>query len=839
MKHLRLFAYNLLRILLVLTVATGMALAQDSNSIRGTVTTLGPDGESVFLPGAQISLHCEQVSANETATTTDETGRFSILGLDRASCGLSASMQGFATETKTLEVAGSVEVSLQLKLEKAAEKVTVTGEAERLAATDSAPAEIIKTRTLENAPLATERFTDAIPLLPGVVRGPDGLMNIKGARASESGLLVNSSNVADPTTGEFGFNLPVDVVESVEVLSNPYDAEYGKFTGAVTKVETRSGSDNYRIRFQNFLPRLRERNGHIVGIGGATPRLTLSGPIKKGKAYFMQSLEYRFVRTRVPGLGHLDPALKSDTQLESFDSFTRGDVDLNALNRLTVAFSVFPQKMTYANLDTFNPQPQTPNFRQRGFLLAVSERKIFTSQALLESFFSIKDFDVNIFAANKDFQEFVFRPEENAGSFFNRQDRNSRRYEWQEVYHFRPLTAAGAHQVRAGFTYSRNHVQGDHASRPVLIERSDETLVERIDFAGGTAIERTSTEISVFAQDKWIPNPRFSFDYGVRYDRDSLGDNDNFAPRAGFAVALTSDNRTILRGGAGLFYDKIPLNVGYFEQLQNRQVTRFASDGVTPLVPSLLFPNVIRNGHLDNPYSVAWNADLDRELARNLILRFSYQQRQSREVFLINALEGPAPRLELSNSGRSLYREFQVTARYRFGEANQWVASYVHSSATGDLNDINQFFGNFENPVIRPNQRAPLAFDSPNRFLTWGDFHLPYDLIVSPVLDIHEGFPFSLIDADREFVGPRNRAGRFPTFASLDLAVTKSVRIPFSPLRARVGVRIFNLTDHFNPRSLQNNIDSVPVTFRRECAQFGQFCNSAPFNIRAKFELEF
>lgn len=155
------------------------------------------------------------------------------------------------------------------------------------------------------------------------------------------------------------------------------------------------------------------------------------------------------------------------------------------------------------------------------------------------------------------------------------------------------------------------------------------------------------------------------------------------------------------------------------------------------------------------------------------------------------------------------------------------------------MNDFNQFFGNFENPIIRPNERAPLAFDAPNRFLTWGEFHLPFDFIASPVLEIHEGFPFSLINAQREFVGPRNRAGRFPTFASLDLAVTKSVRIPFSPLRARVGVRMFNLTDHFNPRDIQNNIDSVPVSFRRECSRFGQFCNSPPFNIRAKFDLEF
>lgn len=109
------------------------------------------------------------------------------------------------------------------------------------------------------------------------------------------------------------------------------------------------------------------------------------------------------------------------------------------------------------------------------------------------------------------------------------------------------------------------------------------------------------------------------------------------------------------------------------------------------------------------------------------------------------------------------------------------------------------------------------------------------------MFEVHDGFPFSLIDANRDFVGPRNRAGRFPTFAALDLQVTKGLKIPIfgKKLKSRVGIKIFNLTDHFNPRELQNNIDSVPVTFREECSQFGQFCNSVGRIFRGKFVLEF
>ena len=56
---------------------------------------------------------------------------------------------------------------------------------------------------------------------------------------------------------------------------------------------------------------------------------------------------------------------------------------------------------------------------------------------------------------------------------------------------------------------------------------------------------------------------------GLRYDRDSIGKNNNLAPRLGFVVTPTDSDRTVVRGGVGLFYDKIPLNVGSFEQYQS------------------------------------------------------------------------------------------------------------------------------------------------------------------------------------------------------------------------------------------------------------------------------
>ena len=101
--------------------------------------------------------------------------------------------------------------------------------------------------------------------------------------------------------------------------------------------------------------------------------------------------------------------------------------------------------------------------------------------------------------------------------------------------------------------------------------------------------------------------------------------------------------------------------------------------------------------------------------------------------------------LSLANSGRDFYREFQITGRYQIGRQTL-NASYVRSKATGDLNDFNQFFGNDPQAVIQPNSRGPLAFDAPNRFLAWGEFSAPWKVTLMPVLDIHTGFPYSVVN---------------------------------------------------------------------------------------------
>ena len=143
------------------------------------------------------------------------------------------------------------------------------------------------------------------------------------------------------------------------------------------------------------------------------------------------------------------------------------------------------------------------------------------------------------------------------------------------------------------------------------------------------------------------------------------------------------------------------------------------------------------------------------------------------------------------------------------------------------MNDFNSYFGNIENPVIRPDEHGPLPWDAPNRYLIWGSISLPYAMTLFPVLDVRSGFPLSVVDEGRNFVGPRNQAGRYPTFVSLDTQISKRLRVLGHT--STIGLKIFDVTNHFNPRDYQGNLAS---------AWFGGFANGVGRTFRGKWVFE-
>ena len=386
-----------LRSLLVLSLFIPMhaqVLRSQTGALSGSVFTI-EDTERASVPGARVRIQSVDTASSAVEVMTDAIGHFSANELSGGKYRVSVDFPGLeaAPVDLVIEPGKTAEVEIQLKVAAVKDEVTVSAQGGQAATSETSTSAALEQSTLEHAPNATERVDNLLPLIPGVVRGPDGLINMKGARASQSGVLLNSANVTDPVTGSSGMNLPIDVVSSAQVLANPYDPEYGKTAAAVQTMDTRISSfDKFRFRMQNFLPRTRKRDGSIIGIEAATPRMTLTGPLIRNRVAITQSVEYRFVRTPVNTL----PALRRDTELESVDSYTQVDLNLTERQNASVTLAFYPQKLNYLGLNTFTPQESTPDLRQRGHFLAFSHKLVSDAGALLASQVSFKTFDSDL-----------------------------------------------------------------------------------------------------------------------------------------------------------------------------------------------------------------------------------------------------------------------------------------------------------------------------------------------------------------------------------------------------------------------------------------------------------
>jgi hypothetical protein len=782
-------------------------------SIKGQVMVADSSGSS-YVPGALIVL----TGPANLNTQSDANGQYSFSSVPTGTYTVQATAPGLATQ-QSVTVDPGVVLTLSLQLQVAATTTNVTVTASSANSDIATAAQTVEQKTLDNAPNADQKFETLLPLVPGVVRGPDGRINMKGARNTQSGALVNSANVTDPALGGAAINLPIDVVSSVQVVSNPFDPQYGRFTGALSTVETKTG--NYEKRhftIQNVLPRWRERAGTIAGIGAATPRMTYTGPLVRNKAALTQSFEYRFIRTPVNSL----PPLERDTKLEGFNSYTQGDFLLTPRQTATVSLAVYPQKLDYMGLNTFTPQPSTIDFRQRGYQVYAQHRFFPSENTALVSQFSFKTYDVDTNPQNDD--PFRLLIETTEGGFFNRQHRRTNRYETVETYQFAPRQWMGTHQMKAGWDYAHSDLDGVEEYAPVQLVGSAGNVVERIDFAAPSSFHLDQNESAFYFSDEWAATNRVLFSYGVRADNDTRTSSTHVAPRGSVLFSLTGDGKTLLKGGAGIFYDRVPLLLPAFDKFPDRTVSFLDSSG--QVTGSTHYDNQLI-GSLENPRSTTWNVELERRVTSAFALRVAYESRvTARDLVLSPATTSEAAIIGLSNTGSDSYRELQVAGRYRL-ERLTLNGSYVRSRAYGDLNDPLLFLGNCPQAVIQPNQKGRQLFDAPNRVLSWSGIAGPWKLDLVPVFDIHSGFPYSVQNEYRDYVGPRS-SERYPMFASADLQITRPFKV--HRIRGRAGASVFNVFNHDNPRDVQSVMESP---------NFGQFYNDAWREYRGKMVFEF
>jgi Carboxypeptidase regulatory-like domain len=784
------------------------------------------------LAGAKITLLDQSGQVVDTGKVTNSSGDVQLPSITPGRYQLQVEADGYETLSESnIEVANQAitRISLQLSPKVSiSDVVTVKAESESLIQQGAAPQAEFRQEILKTAPLMSREFDQALPTIPNIIRGSDGRTSIKGSRENQSALLINDADSTDPATGNFALSIPLESVSKVLVYTNPYLPEYGRFTGGVTKVESKRGGDKFRFDITDLFPEPRFRGGQLFGITSVSPRVHLEGPILKDRLFFSQGLEYKFARRPVRGL----PSPVNETTRESVRSFTQFDLIISPKQTFTLTFNLAPRNTRNIGLDFFNPQEVSPNDRVRDLVISGTDRLTLDNGSFLETIFQYKRIDARVFG--KGTAPMNITPLGRNGNFFHREDRESERFQLRITDTLPTITATGTHNVKLGidFSYSRN--EGDNENRTVNLLRQDGTLAQRIDYQNPGQLRAVNSEFAAFAQDQWLVRPTLNIDYGIRVEAQRAIAAINVMPRLAISYSPDTSGRTVFRAAGGLFYDRITLNALSFTQQPRQTVTDFALDGRTPLAVGRQFVNLLGNRPNGDPntgfdFSAArnrtFNLEFDRKINDITLLKISYLDSLTQnDLFVSPVMNGQQNAIVLFNNGRRRYRALEATTSFKFRQGNDLALSYVRSRARGELNDFNTFFGDIPEPVIRPNEFGKVATDAPNRFIARGTFKLPQRVSVSPLLDIRTGFPFSIVDAQQNFIGPRN-SQRFPRFASLDMAITKDLKL-MDKYNTQFTLSIFNVTNHFNPRN---------VRFNTADPAFGQFFA----NFRRLYRIDF
>ena len=239
------------------------------------------------------------VSGNNTL---GESSTLSLGAVDfpKLPCGpvnVSATKDGFdpASGATVVTNAGHAEITLTMTPQAQRSSVDVTAAAGAIEQTSSQSTEV-RLNEVKVLPTNPRTVSEILPLVPGIVRSAEGELNIDGSGEHRSALVVNQTDVTDPATGKFGQTIPVDSIESVNVLNTPFLAQYGRFTSGVVAVETRRGGEKWHAELNDPFPDFRIRSWHMRGINDVSPRGVLGGPLLHNRLFLNTALQYNFQR---------------------------------------------------------------------------------------------------------------------------------------------------------------------------------------------------------------------------------------------------------------------------------------------------------------------------------------------------------------------------------------------------------------------------------------------------------------------------------------------------------------------------------------------------------------
>jgi hypothetical protein len=229
------------------------AAAQSTATVQGTVT----DSQNAILPGVTVSIKNTATGVERTAVT-DAAGQYVAASLPPGQYAIVAHLQGFSDQATgvVLEVAQIAVVNMKMGVAAVTETVTVTGSSPVIETATVSVGQVMAERTVQEIPLNGRHFVDLGPLMPGGVTPPQnaglsaplrgqGSFSFfsAGNRETSVNLMINGVNLNDLSNSQVTLQPSINTVSEFKVDNSTFSAEYGRNSGAIVNVATRSGAN--------------------------------------------------------------------------------------------------------------------------------------------------------------------------------------------------------------------------------------------------------------------------------------------------------------------------------------------------------------------------------------------------------------------------------------------------------------------------------------------------------------------------------------------------------------------------------------------------------------------
>lgn len=607
MKKLWLFAVAVLTLCALMNTAYAQL---GTANLTGTVK----DDKGEPLPGVSVSAK-NMDTGLERSDVTDDNGTYRIPSLPPGKYDITASITGFATQIQkgvNLYVGTTADIQFGMKLSTTSETMEISGETPLIESTESHIATVVTPEQVQNLPLNGRQFANLGALAPGTTltvhpdptRPSNLAVSLIGGSGRNMNVTVDGGDNNDDTVGGINQFYSLESVAEFTILTNRYKAEYGRSSGGVLNVVTKSGTNDPH---GSFFSLFRDDSLNAIttsekdaGVDKAPYSRkqyggSFGGPIVKDRAHFFVAAERSQTdQQSLVDLADTAPELNGFDPLPTRDTLFTGKFtsNLSPEQYLTVRYGQQKTTTIYGAAPNYAPDARGTLTNTFHSVLA-SHSYVLSENKLNEIAFQYADFQ-NAIRPTSDNPTEIF-----PNGVYLGQNINTPQTTTQKKYQFRDdfSWSMSEHHFKSGVNFVHEPTLGGTFTTGTVpqfthLSNDRNSPITTININGGIFGDQTpNNQTGFYFQDDWNVNQKLTLNLGLRYDvvtglsidqsssqlfqdlhnsqfnfswlapfQNSANgtitmDKNNFQPRLGAAYDLKGDGTTVIRGGWGLYYD--------------------------------------------------------------------------------------------------------------------------------------------------------------------------------------------------------------------------------------------------------------------------------------------